>query len=347
MVTIKNLPPVSTGVGLKVMGMDGCIYTRIFGDGAVSADGNYIVTLQRELLGNVVETVTTVKNGRLSLEPVLVTNKIFMDAETSTYFVFANAKNRAEMEQLATNAGCGCMYLENIDGRDVPKAVFAGKEVPVPAVVINECGVKYHVISDLASYAEVCKRTYGYMMAQKVACIYKLSSKPGDVITTVVNGVQEHTTVIEEGEVKVQNPGGEAYKMKETKFRKLYEYVETTSEGYELWRPKQELQMWVKSPINIICPLWGGFEVLVTPLININNPCDIYGCNYVVFYGCDTYEGTHQVRKVYVPVNPITRQPEIRSVLEDGHVRTLASIPKVDYVEAPDLILLSGLLRSA
>lgn len=346
-ISLKNLPPISTGTGIKVMDNRGEIYTRVFGRDKVSSQGNYIVTLQEKLLTNVVDTVATIKNGHLTIEPVIIPNKVFMDEDTGIYYIFANAKNHAEMELLAESVGCGCMYLENINGKDVPKAVFNGKEVPVPTVVLNECGVKYHIISDLASYAEVCKRTYGYMKAQKVACVYLLPSKPGDVITTIVNGVQEHTTIIEDGEVKVQNPGGEAYKMKEAKLRKLYEYIDTTPEGYELWRPKTELQMWVKSPINIICPLWGGFEVLVTPLININDPSDIYGCNYIVFYGCDTCEGTHQVRQVFLPVNPVTHQPEIRSVLESGHIRALDSIPKVDYVEAPDIILLSNLLKSA
>lgn len=329
------------------MGVDGEIYTRVLGKDAVTESGNYIVTIQDKLLGNVIETVTTIKNGHVGIEPVLNTNKIFMDEETGIYYVFANAKNKDEMIERAQAAGCGCMYLEQMNGKDVPQATFRGKAVTVPKIVINECGVKYHIVSDLPAYSEVCKRTYGYMKAQKVACVYLLPSQPGDVIWTVVNGIPEHSTVIEEGEVKVQNPGGEAYKMKEAKLHKLYDYVETTPEGYQLWKPKPGLQKWVKSPINIICPLWGGFEVLVTPLININDPSDIYGCNYIVFYGCDTYEGTHQVRQVFLPINPVTQQPEISSILQDGHIRSLESIPKVDYVEAPDLILLSSLLRSA
>lgn len=330
-----------------MMDIKGEIYTRVMGKDEVTEHGNYIVTLQDKLLGNIVETVTTVKDGHLSIEPVLNTNKIFMDPQTGIYFVFANAKNKDEMIERAQSAGCGCMYLEKVNGKDTPKAVFNGEDIAVPAMVINECGVTYHIVSDLPSYSEVCVRTYGYLKAQKVACVYLLPSRPGDVIWTVVNGVPEHSTVIEADEVKVQNPGGEAYKMKESKLHKLYEYVETTPEGYELWKPKPGLQKWVKSPINIICPLWGGFEVLVTPLININDPSDIYGCNYIVFFGSDTYEGTHRVRQVFLPVNPITQQPEIRSVLEDGHVRSLESIPKVDYVEAPDIFLLSALLRSA
>ena len=177
--------------------------------------------------------------------------------------------------------------------------------------------------------------------------VYKLPSKVGDVIATVVNGVQEHTAVIEAGEIKVQNPGGEAYKMKEKKLHKSYTYKETTPEGYEVWKPKNELKTWVRSGVNIICILWGAFEVLVTPMICIDDPNDTYGCNYQVFYGTDTMEATYQVRQIFLPVNPITKQPEISSVLADGHVRTLAGIPKVDYVEAPDLLVLSSLLRSA
>lgn len=347
-ISLKSLPLISTGKGIKVMDKEGSIFTRVMGKDQVTAEGNYIVTLQEKLLGNVVETVTTIQNGHIGIEPVIVPNKVFMDTESGIYFILAREDNKEETSMLAEKSGCGYIFpAKQDDGTFLPVAYFDGEIAKTPRVLINECGVTYHLIDSVAVYGEICKRTKGYMQAQKVACIYRLPAKVGDKITTVVNGVQEHTTVIEEGEVKVQNPGGEAYKMKEAKLRKSYEYAETTEEGYELWKPKDELQAWTKSELNIICILWGGFEVLVTPLININNPQDVYGCNYQVFYGSDTTVGTHQVRKIFVPMEPITHQLEIRSVLTNGHVRTLDSIPKVDYVEVPDLLRLTSLLKIA
>lgn len=348
MLSIKKLPLVSTGVGLKVMGADGDIYTRLNEASEVTEDANFIVSLRNDLLGNTIETVTTIKHGRLGIEPVIVPNKVFMDTETGIYFILAREDNQDEAASLAKEAKCGYIYpAKQADGKFLPVAYMNGEVVKTPRVLVNECGVSYHLVDDLVAYGEVCKRAKGYMLAQKVACVYLLPSKPGDKIATVVNGVQEHTTVIEEGEVKVQNPGGEAYKMKEAKLCKLYEYAETTAEGYELWKPKPELQAWVKSEVNIICILWGGFEVLVTPLININNPKDTYGCNYQVFYGTDIMEGTHQVRKMFLPIEPITHQLEIRSTLANGYIRSLESIPKLEYVEAPDLLVLTSLLKSA
>jgi len=330
------------------MGQDGAIYTRVLGKKRLSTKGNYIVTLQDKLMGNVIETVTTIKNGHIGIEPIIVPNKVFMDAETGIYYILAREDNKKEIKQLSAKAGCGYLYpAKQPNGKFLPVAYFKGKEVKMPRVLLNECGIPFHVVDDLVAYGAVCDRAKGHLKAQKIACVYLLPSKPGDVIATVVNGVQEHTTVIENGEVKVQNPGGESYKMKDKKLRKSYEYAETTAEGYELWKPKNELKTWVKSEVNIICILWGGFEVLVTPLICIDDPDDTYGCNYQVFYGSDTMEPTYQVRQVFLPVNAITQQPEISSILQDGHIRSLESIPKVDYVEAPDLILLSSLLRSA
>lgn len=348
MLNVKSLPLISTGVGLKVVGMDGSIYTRTNQSENLSEDANYIVTLRNQLMGNIIETVTTIKHGRLGIEPVIVPNKVFMDSESGEYFILAREDNIDEVEKMSCEAKCGYIYpAKQNDGKYRPVARLNGKVVKTPRVLINECGVSYHMIEDLVAYGEVCKRAKGYMLAQKVVPVYLLPSKPGDTIATVVNGVQEHTTVIEEGEVKVQNPGGEAYKMREAKLHKLYDFAETTAEGYQLWRPKQELQKWVRSGVNIICILWGGFEVLVTPLININDAKDTYGCNYQVFFGSDTTEGTHEVRKIFLPVEPITHQLGISSVLLNGYVRTLEGIPKMEYVEAPDMLLLASLLKSA
>ena len=348
MVTIKSLPLVSTGVGLKVMGTDGEIYTRVLGKKKMSSKGNFIVTLQDKLMGNVIETVTTIKNGHLGIEPVILPNKVFKDAETGIYYILAREDNKKEIRRMASKASCGYLYPEKqADGKYKPVAYYKGKVVTTPKVLTNECGISYYVVEDLVSYGEVCKRSTGWVDAQKIACVYLLPSKVGEEIETVVNGVKEHSTVIEEGDVKVQNPGGEAYKMEKAKFLKNYEYDHTTDEGFELWKPKPGVKSWVRSEVNIICILWGGFEVLVTPMICISDPQDTYGCNYAVFYGNDILEPTYQVRKVFLPVAPITRQLEISSALQDGHIRSLESIPKLDYVEAPNLVFLSALFKSA
>ena len=214
MLTVSNLPLVSTGVGLKVMGQDGEVYTRTLGKKKVSQKGNFIVTLQDKLMGNVIETIATIKNGHLGIEPVIIPNKVFLDAETGIYFILARGDNKKQVKSMASKADCGYLYPEKqADGKYKPVAYYKGKLVATPKVLTNECGISYYVVEDLVSYGEVCKRSTGWVEAQKIACVYLLPSKVGEEIETVVNGVKEHSTVIEEGDVKVQNPGGEAYKM--------------------------------------------------------------------------------------------------------------------------------------
>jgi hypothetical protein len=113
MVTIKSLPLVSTGVGLKVMGQDGEIYTRVLGKKKMSSKGNFIITLQDKLMGNIIETVTTIKNGHLGIEPVILPNKVFQDAETGIYYILAREDNKKQVRSMASKADCGYLYPES------------------------------------------------------------------------------------------------------------------------------------------------------------------------------------------------------------------------------------------
>lgn len=329
---------------------DGNVYTRVEGRKKASRKGNFIVTTRSTVLGNVIETVTTIKDGHLGIEPIIVPNKVFLDAETGIYYILALEKNQKEVSAKAKKAKCGYLYPQKQeDGTYKPVAYYQGKVVPTPRVLTNECGITYYVIEDLVSYGELCKQATGWLEGQKIACVYLLPSRVGDEIKSVVNGVQEHTTVIEKGELLVQNPGGERYKMEEAKFYKNYEFDHTTPEGYQLWKPKPGVKAWVRSEVNIICILWGGFQVLTTPMICISDKNDTYGCNYDVFYGNDTTEATYRVLKVHLPVSSITHQLDVRSVIQAGHVMPLESIPKPEYVEVEprDFVVLSGLIKSA
>lgn len=331
---IKKFPVLSTGFGLKVMAENGEIYNRVSNEKEVSEKENLLV------YGTTIDTVLCIKNGKPQMMPVFVPNNIFSDAEGRS-FLLANEKKEAEVALKAKEAGCGYIIArKQEDGSFKAEAYYAGQLIDFPQTLWNELGVAYKFV-DYAKYGEICKRVHGYYLAKKVEPIYVLDAKAGDYVKAVLNGVKEHETFVEEGETVVQNAyHGETYKMKLKKLKKLYVYAETTAEGYQLWKPKEEIQTWTFTSENIFGILWGGFEFLAKAMINLTDPSDVYGCNYTVFNGDDTANGSHQKLKLFLPANPLPESwlqtPEIAA----GQHLTLEAVPKTDYIECPFPLIL-------
>lgn len=331
---IKKFPVLSTGFGLKLMAENGEIFSRVNNDEENSDNDNLLV------YGTNIDTVICIKNGKPQLMPVFVPNSIFTDAEGRS-FIQTKEKDEAEVALKAAEAGCGYIVArKQVDGSFKAEAYFAGLLIDFPQTLWNEMGVSYKFV-DYAKYGEICKRVHGYYLAKKVEPIYVLDAQVGDCVRSVINGVKEHEAVVSEGETVVQNAyHGETYKMKLKKLKKLYFYAETTPEGYQLWKPKEEIQTWTFTTENIFGVLWEGFEFLAKAMININDPSDVYGCNYTVFNGDDTAKGSHQKLKLFLPANPLPESwLQTPEVLEGQHL-TLEAVPKTEYIECPFPLIL-------
>ena len=331
---IKKFPVLSTGFGLKLMAENGEIYNRVSNEKEASEKENLLV------YGTTIDTVLCIKDGKPQMMPIFVPNNIFSDAEGRS-FLLANEKKEAEVALKAEETGCGYIIArKQPDETYKAEAYFAGQLINFPQTLWNELGVSYKFV-DYAKYGEVCKRIHGYYLAKKVEPIYVLDAKAGDYVKAVLNGVKEHETFVEEGETVVQNAyHGETYKMKLKKLKKLYVYSETTPEGYQLWKPKEEIQEWTFTTENIFGVLWEGFEFLAKAMINLTDPSDVYGCNYTVFNGDDTANGSHQKLKLFLPANPLPESwLQTPEVLEGQHL-TLEAVPKTDYIECPFSLIL-------
>lgn len=322
-------PRLSTGFGRKVMDNEGNIWSRVSEEKETENHGNFIVC------GKVIQTVITIRNGKKALTPVLVPNNVFSD-ENGVSYLRANERTEAEIKEKAEAAGCGYIIARKYpDGKYAAEAWKNGEQVSFPQTLWNEMGVAYKFV-DYATYGEICKRTHGYYLAQKVEPVYLLDTQVGEAVQAVINGVKEHDTFMEEGEVKVQNMyHGETYKMKLPKLLKQYEYVETTSEGIQIWKPKDALQTWTFTNENIFGILWGGFEFLAKAMINLTDPDDVYGCNYEVFNGNDLAQGSHKKLKLFLPVEPLETDYFHTPGVIAGYGLCLEDVPKAEFVECP------------
>ncbi len=319
MTTIAKMPLLSTGFGPKVMDKSGKIWNRVANTTAKT--GNYIICG---------ETVETIQDGKKRRLPVIIPNNVFTD-ENGTCFIRAKEDNEASVRAKAKAAGCAYIIARETGA----EAWMDGKQISFPTTLWNEMGVAYHFV-DFKTYGYICKETHGYYMARKVEPIYLLNAKEGEAVQAVVNGVKEHETVLKKGEVKVQNMyHGETYKMKLKNLFRLYTYSETTPEGIQIWKPKDEEQMWTFTKENIFGILWGGFEFLAKAMINITDHDDIYGCNFEVFNGTDLAKGSHVKTKLFLPMNPQNMSREISSRVQAGYALPQEAIPKTVYVEVP------------
>ena len=321
-----NFPLLSTGYGRLVMDSKNDIYKRVDSIEEINSEMNF-------LLQGANDFVLSFKGKKAYPRPIFVPNNVFSDVN-GVSFIRAHEKTEQEIATKANNAGCGYIIARKQEnGEYLPQAYLDGQEVDFPSILTNEMGVQYKFV-DYAKYGEVCKLTHGYYLAKKIEPVYVFMAEAGEEVQAVLNGVQEHSTYLEEDDVKVQNAyHGETYKMKLKKLFKLYEFQKITPEGLQLWKPKDELQMWTFTNENIFGVLWGGFEFLAKAMINITNSSDVYGCNYEVFNGNDIANGSHQKIQLFLPINPIQLDDFQKHETAEGKNSVEEGVPKVEFVE--------------
>lgn len=317
---ISKLPVMGLNYGSKFMDTEGNVFSRVKAN-ECSQNGNYL--LYAALCGGTIETVVSIKNGQKTTEPIVVPNNVFADGK-GNYFLRAHVKTEEEVAAKATGAGCGYIIVRE----DKPEAWINGEQVDFPKTLTNELGVAYMFV-DYAQYGKVCKQVNGYCTAVKVEPVLVLDVAAGEKIQSVLNGVKEHDTFIEEGFVAVQNMyHGESYSMKVAKLQKLYEYSHTLEGGIQVWKPKYAVQEWTWTSENIFGVLWGGFEFLAKAMINITDPNDTYGCNYDVFCGDDIANGSHQKLAVFLPKAPLPKAWLQEAGELKGYLASEEAVPK-------------------
>jgi len=176
-------------------------------------------------------------------------------------------------------------------------ALMDGKEVPMPAVLYNEVGVEYFFISSFYEHAKKMAKKHGVYVARKQEPVRVWKNvKPGEPIQSVFDGFIEHEVDLDDTKVAAQNVvKGEFWGMPKEVLAEKYEFVRSEFD-YDLYKPKANVKSsWVYSDVNVFGVLWGGFEFLTTPMINITKPDDCYGCNYIVWWGNDGRMGSYQV----------------------------------------------------
>ena len=283
--------------------------------------------------------VVVVKIGnKEKLYPVWVPNQVFTDDAGQTYLL-AKVETEKEVAKKAEKIGAGYIIVRD----NVAEAWGNGEQVDFPSHLTNELGVRYMFV-DFKSYGEVCKRVNGYCKAVKVEpVLVDASVKEGTPIESIVFGVREHDTILGAGMVLCQNKyHGETYQQNIEKLKKNYELVATDANGIQEWKPKNVVQEWTWTRENIFAVLWESFEFLSGAMININDPEDVYGCNYVVFNGNDVAPGSHRINEVYEPANPLPKAWLTEEVMDrsfdvqEGVPKLrliLGMLPETDYVE--------------
>jgi len=204
-------------------------------------------------------------------------NKIF---RTKDNVVFT----RISVAEAATFTG---NYITVYNNKAI--AVIDGKEVTMPEILINECGVEYYFVENFYEYGKKMARKNGLWKAHKQTPVRIFPNvKPGETVTTVIDGFVEHEVDLKEGFVVIQNiKKGEFYTIHKDELARKYTFSHKEFD-FEIWLPKAEtISDWVYSDLNVFGALWGGFEFIVTPMINISNPNDSYACNYYEWWGTD------------------------------------------------------------
>jgi len=232
---------------------------------------------------------------------MVLNQKFHTNNQSFVYFDINGAQKKVakgEMTQQEFNAlkeemGKG-NYIANINGKI--KAFEKGVEIPVPQILYNEVETPYHFIANLKEFADRMARKHGVYKASKDAPIRVYHVLTDDDIKTVVNGAQEAQGLhVDETSVLVQNiKTGEFYVPKKDYLAKNYTKQESMG-MYDVYIYTGEVQEWTFCEINIFAALWEGIQFLATPMLRIDNPKDVYGCNYSVFMGDDTKSGTHKI----------------------------------------------------
>ncbi len=185
-------------------------------------------------------------------------------------------------------------YITVVDGKAV--AVIDGEEVAFPSILYNEIGVKY-VFVDFYEHGKRMAKKHGVYFAVKQEPIRVWRAiKPGEVLRTVIDGYEEHSIELDKDKVAAQNViKNEFYAIPKDVLEKKYKFDHSEFD-YDLYVPKSDaVSQWVYSDVNVFGVLWGGLEFLTTPMLNITDPGDCYGCNYVVWWGNDGRLSSYKV----------------------------------------------------
>ncbi len=211
-------------------------------------------------------------------------NKVFRDAE-GTIFTKIGA---SEVAKFNGN------YITVVDNKIV--AVVDGNQVATPEVLYNEIGVEYHLVDFYAHGVKMAKKHGVYFAVKQEPIRVWKNVKPGEALRTVIDGYEEHSVVLDDESVAAQNVvKNEFYAIPKKVLAEKYRFDHSEFD-YDLYVPKSDaVSQWVYSDINVFGVLWGGIEFLTTPMINISNPNDCYGCNYVVWWGNDGRLSSYRV----------------------------------------------------
>ena len=210
------------------------------------------------------------------------------------YFDLAKAKKDGKSEaEISQELGEG-NFITNIGGKI--KAFVAGEETSVPAVLYNEVETPYYYIANLKEFADRMARKHGVYKATKNADIRVFHVATDEDIKSVLNGVNEAMGLhVDANSVLVQNIiGGEFYVQQKDYLKENYTLA-TKCGMYDVYTFTGGVQEWTFCEINIFAALWDGIQFLATPMLRIDNPKDVYGCNYSRFWGDDKTFGTHKV----------------------------------------------------
>ena len=214
------------------------------------------------------------------------------------YFDYAKAEkdgmSKTEIQQELAKGN----FITNISGK--VKAFVRGEEIQVPAVLYNEVETPYYYIANLKEFADRMARKHGVYKATKNADIRVYHVTTDEDIKSVLNGVNEAMGLhIDENSVLVQNViGGEYYVQQKSYLAENYTLA-TKCGVYDVYKFSGDVQEWTFCEVNIFAALWDGIQFLATPMLRIDNPKDVYGCNYYRFWGDDSKFGTHKIVGFY------------------------------------------------
>lgn len=175
-------------------------------------------------------------------------------------------------------------------------ALMDGVEVPMPELLFNEIGVGYYFVDFYQHGKKMAKKHGVYVAVKQEPIRVWWGVKPGETIKTVIDGYEEHSVELDDIKVAVQNViKNEFYAMPKEVLEKKYKFDHHEFD-YDLYVPKSDtVSSWVYSDVNVFGVLWGGLEFLTTPMINITDENDCYGCNYIVWWGNDGRLSSYKV----------------------------------------------------
>ena len=175
-------------------------------------------------------------------------------------------------------------------------AIMDGEEVPMPELLFNEIGVGYYFVDFYQHGKKMAKKHGTYVAVKQEPIRVWKNIKPGEVLKTVIDGYEEHSIQLDDTKVAAQNViKNEFYAIPKDVLEKKYRFDHSEFD-FDLYVPKSDaVSSWVYSDVNVFGVLWGGLEFLTTPMINITDPDDCYGCNYVVWWGNDGRLSSYKV----------------------------------------------------